>query len=278
MSPPGRLKGEHRRAQPEAILISPPGHPKSEHRRAQPEATLMSPPGRPKGERRRAQPEATLMSPPGRPKGSQSSGRNSASTGAAVGGSRLGSKLPGEVRIVGGLWKRSKLPVADVAGLRPTPDRVRETLFNWLGQDLGGWRCLDAFAGSGALGFESASRGAAEVVLLERDRRLAASLNEVKQRLKAETVRVECADALAWMARCAPASFELVFVDPPFDLPLQQPGLAAAARLVVEHGLVYLEADRPCTAEVLQAHGLRLHRSGRAGAVHFQLLQRIPVE
>ena len=75
------------------------------------------------------------------------------------------AKTPHEVRIIGGQWKRSKLPVADAPGLRPTPDRVRETLFNWLGQDLEGWRCLDAYAGSGALGFEAASRGADAVVL-----------------------------------------------------------------------------------------------------------------
>ena len=90
--------------------------------------------------------------------------------------------LPREVRIIGGQWKRSKLPVAEAPGLRPTPDRVRETLFNWLGQDLSGWRCLDAFAGSGALGFEAASRGADEVVLLERDRRLARSLVQTAER------------------------------------------------------------------------------------------------
>ena len=84
--------------------------------------------------------------------------------------------MKGFVRIIGGQWKRSKLPVADHPGLRPTPDRVRETLFNWLGQDLTGWRVLDAFAGSGALGFEAASRGAAEVLLLERDAALVRSL------------------------------------------------------------------------------------------------------
>jgi len=100
----------------------------------------------------------------------------------------------GEVRIIGGQWKRSKLHVADVPGLRPTPDRVRETLFNWLGQDLGGWRCLDAFAGSGALGFEAASRGADQVVLLERDRRVAAALSDAKNRLKAEPIRIEAVD------------------------------------------------------------------------------------
>src|SRR3954452_21324607 len=101
--------------------------------------------------------------------------------------------VPHQVRIIGGTWKRTLLPVADRPGLRPTPDRVRETLFNWLGQDLTGWRCLDAFAGSGALGFEAASRGAAVVVLIERDPRLAAGLRDVKQRLGAEAVRIEVA-------------------------------------------------------------------------------------
>ena len=180
-----------------------------------------------------------------------------------------------EVRLIGGQWKRSKLPVADAPGLRPTPDRVRETLFNWLGQDLSAWRCLDAFAGSGALGFEAASRGADQVVLLERDRRLAASLNESKQRLKAEKLRVEATDAMTWMARCAPASFELVFIDPPFDAELLEPALALARRVVVPDGFVYVEAGQALQPEPLAALGFRLHRQSRAGAVHFHLLQRV---
>jgi 16S rRNA (guanine966-N2)-methyltransferase len=179
-----------------------------------------------------------------------------------------------EVRLIGGQWKRSKLPVTDSAGLRPTPDRVRETLFNWLGQDLSGWRCLDAFAGSGALGFEAASRGADSVVLLERDRRIATRLDESKQRLKATQIRIESADALAWMARCPPDSFELVFIDPPFDAPLLEPALKLAVRLVVPQGFVYVEAGEPLQVEAVEAQGLRLHRQGRAGAVHFHLLQR----
>ena len=179
-----------------------------------------------------------------------------------------------EVRIVGGQWKRSKLPVADVPGLRPTPDRVRETLFNWLGQDLTGWRCLDAFAGSGALGFEAASRGAAEVVLIERERRLAASLNAVKKRLDAVHLRVENADALTWMARCAPASFELIFIDPPFDAALIEPALGAAARLVVTGGFVYVESGTALEPQAWVSKGFVLHRQGRAGAVHFHLLRR----
>jgi 16S rRNA (guanine(966)-N(2))-methyltransferase RsmD len=144
--------------------------------------------------------------------------------------------LPREVRIIGGAWKRSKLAVADRPGLRPTPDRVRETLFNWLGQTLEGWRCVDAFAGAGALGFEAASRGAAEVVLVERDAALVASLVAARQRLQADAVRVERADAVHWMARAPAAAFDLVFLDPPFDSALLGPALDAAVRVVVEGG------------------------------------------
>ena len=184
------------------------------------------------------------------------------------------SRFPQEVRIVGGQWKRSKLAVPTVAGLRPTPDRVRETLFNWLGQDLAGWRCLDAFAGSGALGFEAASRGASQVVLLERERKIATVLADAKARLKAEALRIENVDALSWMARCAAESFELVFVDPPFDAPLLEPALALARRLVVPGGFVYAEAAGALAPDAPAAHGLALHRQGRAGAVHFHLLRR----
>ena len=184
---------------------------------------------------------------------------------------------PREVRIIGGEWKRSKLPVADRPGLRPTPDRVRETLFNWLGQDLTGWRCLDAFAGSGALGFEAASRGAAEVVLVERDTALVRSLRDSQSRLKAATLRVEAADALTFMRRANPLAYELVFVDPPFDANLFDPALAAAAPLVVPGGFVYLEADRAFDNAAVVALGLQVHRHSKAGSVHFHLLQRQPL-
>jgi 16S rRNA (guanine(966)-N(2))-methyltransferase RsmD len=182
---------------------------------------------------------------------------------------------PHEVRIIGGQWKRSKLPVADAPGLRPTPDRVRETLFNWLPHDLSGWRCLDAFAGSGALGFEAASRGAAAVLLIERDARLARSLRESQQRLSAAAVSVEAADALAWMRRANAESFELVFIDPPFDAELFEPALAAAVRLVVPGGYAFLEADRAFDDAAVAPLQLRLHRHARAGNVHFHLLQRV---
>ncbi|HMM85627.1 16S rRNA (guanine(966)-N(2))-methyltransferase RsmD [Azohydromonas sp.] len=176
---------------------------------------------------------------------------------------------PREVRLIGGRFKRSKLPVADRPGLRPTPDRVRETLFNWLGQDLSGWRVLDAFAGSGALGFEAASRGAAEAVLVERDAALIDSLRRSAQRLGAAQVQVVAADALTWMARCGPARFDLVFIDPPFDAGLSAPALAAAGPLLRAGGVVYLEASQA----FVPAPGWVLRRHARAGAVHAHLLQ-----
>ncbi len=179
---------------------------------------------------------------------------------------------PGEVRLIGGQWKRSKLPVADRPGLRPTPDRVRETLFNWLGQDLAGWHVLDAFAGSGALGFEAASRGAAEVLMLERDAVLLRSLAEAKARLHADAVQVIGGDALAWLSRCAPGRFELVLLDPPFDSELFDTALAAAVPAVAAGGFIYLEASRVfATAPV----GFTAYRHLRAGAVHAHLFRRL---
>ena len=180
---------------------------------------------------------------------------------------------PREVRLIGGALKRSKLPVAHHPGLRPTPDRVRETLFNWLGHDLTGWRVLDAFAGSGALGFEAASRGAAEVLLLERDPVLARSLQASQMRLKAATLRVEAADAIAWMARCPPGRYDLVLLDPPFDAGLQAPALAAAAALLGPGGLLYLESSA-ALEPLQQPFEYALLRQGRAGAVHYHLLRR----
>src|SRR3954470_23229864 len=109
---------------------------------------------------------------------------------------RSSSPPPREVRIIGGQWKRTRLPVPDKAGLRPTPDRVRETLFNWLGQDLQGWRCVDAFAGTGALGFEAASRGAAEVLIVEQDAQLVDLLRATQKKLDATTVKVERGNGL----------------------------------------------------------------------------------
>jgi 16S rRNA (guanine(966)-N(2))-methyltransferase RsmD len=178
------------------------------------------------------------------------------------------------VRIVGGLWKRTKLPVADKPGLRPTPDRVRETLFNWLGQELQGWRCVDAFAGTGALGLEAASRGAAAVLLVEQDPQLVAQLRALRARLQATMVTVERGNGLSVLQRLAPASTDLVFLDPPFDAGLHDKALAAAVPALVPDGLVYLEAPAAWRDEQLAAFGLSLRRHLKAGAVHAHLLGR----
>ncbi len=187
--------------------------------------------------------------------------------------SRFNAGMPHEIRIIGGQWKRSKLPVADKPGLRPTPDRVRETLFNWLGQDLTGWRCLDAFAGSGALGFEAGSRGAVKVVMLDSDAELLCNLEATRARLRADALRIERADALAWMARAAPASFDLVLLDPPFGAGLGDAALAKAQPLIVAGGFIYLEVPQALS---VVPQGLALYCQGRAGAVHFHLLQSDP--
>ncbi|TWO70518.1 16S rRNA (guanine(966)-N(2))-methyltransferase RsmD [Caenimonas sedimenti] len=182
--------------------------------------------------------------------------------------------MPNEVRIIGGQWKRTRLAVADKPGLRPTPDRVRETLFNWLGQDLTGWRCLDAFAGTGALGLEAASRGAAEVLLVESEAQLVDNLRAVAARLSAAAVRVQRGNALSVMAGFSPGRFDLVFVDPPFDAGLFDKALAAAAPLVTDAGSIYLEAPVAWGEAELAPFGLAAARHMRAGAVHAHLLRR----
>jgi 16S rRNA (guanine966-N2)-methyltransferase len=182
--------------------------------------------------------------------------------------------LPHQVRIIGGSWKRTKLDVPDRPGLRPTPDRVRETLFNWLGQDLAGWRCVDAFAGTGALGLEAASRGAADVLLVESEGALVDQLRSVVQRLEAANVRVQRGNALSVLAGLAPASVDLVFLDPPFEADLFDKALAAAVPAIQRQGLIYLEAPSPWPADALARHGLELVRHLKAGAVHGHLLRR----
>ena len=183
-------------------------------------------------------------------------------------------QAPHEVRIIGGQWRRTKLPVADKPGLRPTPDRVRETLFNWLGQDLSGWRAADAFAGTGVLAFEAASRGAAEVLLVEQDAALVAQLRAIKERLKADAVRVQRGDGVAALRALAPGGVDLVLLDPPFDAAeLFAPALAAAARAVQPQGWVYLEAPTAWDDAALVDAGLAPHRHLKAGAVHAHLLR-----
>jgi 16S rRNA (guanine966-N2)-methyltransferase len=179
-----------------------------------------------------------------------------------------------EVRIIGGQFKRTKLPVADRPGLRPTPDRVRETLFNWLGQDLTGWRCLDAFAGTGALGFESASRGAKEVRLVENDAALVDQLKRIAAQLKIDTVHIDRADGVSALGRAAPNSLDAIFLDPPFDSHVFEAVLLAAGQAVSERGFVYLEAPTRWTDEQLQTARLQVYRYLKAGAVHAHLLRR----
>ncbi len=187
------------------------------------------------------------------------------------------ASAPQEVRILGGQWKRSLLPVLDRPGLRPTPSRVRETLFNWLGQNLSGWHCLDAFAGTGALGLEAASRGAAQVLLVEQDPAVVANLNKIKLRLKADTVRVERGDGVAALQQKRGQNLQLVLLDPPFAQAqgsgLVEAALLAARQAIAPNGWIYLESPAPWSDDELARLGLQIHRSGRAGAVAFQLLR-----
>ena len=172
------------------------------------------------------------------------------------------------VRIIGGEWRSRQLSFASRKDLRPTPDRVRETLFNWLGQDLTGKTCLDLFAGSGALGFEAASRGARRVAMVEHDAAVFRALQASRAALNAAAVELERADALEFL-RADAGVYDVVFVDPPFKAdywgrlaPLLPPRLAPGA-------LVYYEsAARPELPP-----GWEVHRQDRAGQVSYQLLK-----
>lgn len=171
------------------------------------------------------------------------------------------------VRIIGGRYRRRILRFPDSEGLRPTPDRVRETLFNWLGQELDGERCLDLFAGSGALGFEAASRGAGRVVMIERDLKAGGALEKNRAVLGANQVEILRADALAWLANNR-ETFDLIFVDPPFDSGLAGTVLADLACHLKPGGHAYIEQE----TAVVAPPGFIIHRSGRAGRSHFALL------
>lgn len=189
---------------------------------------------------------------------------------------------PQEVRIIGGRWKRTPLVVKDLPGLRPTPARVRETLFNWLGQDLSGWRCVDAFAGTGALGLEAASRGASAVLLVEQDPTLARGLAAMVERLQGgDVVTVQRGDAVSALRQRQGAGLDIVFLDPPFgegdaNEALFRQALQAARQAVHAGGLVYLEAPHPWSDDELAQLGLQAHRWGRAGQVAFHLLRLLP--
>lgn len=186
---------------------------------------------------------------------------------------------PGRVRIIGGRFRRTPIAVLDVPGLRPTPDRVRETLFNWLEHllgDLADARVLDLFAGSGALGFEMASRGAPEVVLVESNAKAAAALRALQARLGADGVQVLQADWEAAVARLAPASFDVIFLDPPFESELLARSIGAVRGLLRRGGLLYAEGAKPLAPDHLDEWGLAPVRNGHAGVVYFQLLRARP--
>ena len=183
------------------------------------------------------------------------------------------SSSPGEVRIIGGLWKRSKLPVANVPGLRPTPDRVRETLFNWLGQDLSGWYCADPFAGTGALGFEAASRGAASVVLAETQAQCVIAMGKSNDRLNASQIKIQRTDGRSLLRQLPLQSQDLVFLDPPYDSALYEQALKYAHACLKPAGFAYLESNKAWSEEALQALAWRKVRYLKAGSVHAHLLQ-----
>jgi 16S rRNA (guanine966-N2)-methyltransferase len=170
------------------------------------------------------------------------------------------------VRIIGGDFRRRLLTFPDSSGLRPTPDRVRETVFNWLGQTLRGKRCLDVFAGSGAMGFEAASRGAERVVMVEKSRLVADALRANRQALGAEAIDVQCADALGFLRGCR-ERFDVVFVDPPYDSELLDAVLPLLPTVLAPQATVYIE-DRAWRS----FDGWTELRKGKAGAVNFGLL------
>lgn len=185
------------------------------------------------------------------------------------------SAAAGRIRLIAGRWRGRRLPVAPVPGLRPTPDRLRETLFNWLGPGIEGARCLDLFAGSGALGLEALSRGASEVVLVERSARAARALQEVATALGAgASARVVRADALHWLRTAPDAPFDVVFVDPPFALGAWQQVLDALERpgWLTRQALVFVE--HPCRHPLDAGAAWTVHRSARAGADCCKLLRR----
>ena len=179
-----------------------------------------------------------------------------------------------QVRIIGGQWRSRRLEFPDVPGLRPTPDRVRETLFNWLAPVLPGARCLDLFAGSGALGMEALSRGAAEVVFVEHHPLAVRTLQDNLARLQAVGARVEAAEAMAWL-RQPGTPFEIVLLDPPFGEGLLEPVCAQLEQggWLTPNAWIYLEAAADQPAPPLPA-AWTLHREKMAGTVVYRLARR----
>ena len=173
---------------------------------------------------------------------------------------------PGRVRIIAGTLRGSRLQVPDSPGLRPTPDRLRETLFNWLAPCIAGARVLDAYAGSGALGIEAASRGAAQLRLIERDAALAAALRANLARLPVNHAEVQAGDALTLLAAAPDTRYDVVFLDPPFAADLWSASATALLPWLAPQARVYVERPLAQVEPVLPAHW-RLLRQTRVGAV-----------
>lgn len=181
----------------------------------------------------------------------------------------------GKVRVIGGRWRGTRLHVADSPGLRPTSDRARETLFNWLQPALPGARVLDLFAGSGVLGIEALSRGAAQALLIEREPSLAQAIEDSLQRLGADAeARVVRADAVGFLRLPAHGRFDIVFVDPPFDAGLLQPALAALDPWLADDAWLYLET--PPAGAVEPGEGWQPHREMRTRDARHALYRRTP--
>ncbi|NML28721.1 16S rRNA (guanine(966)-N(2))-methyltransferase RsmD [Zoogloea dura] len=170
------------------------------------------------------------------------------------------------IRIIGGAWRSRLIDVSTVKGLRPTPDRVRETLFNWLGQDMDGLRCLDLFAGSGALGFEAASRGAASVTMIEQDPVAWAALQANAKTLQASCVQLVRGDALKF-ASSAVQPFDVVFLDPPYRAGWIERIVPLLPKLLTEEGRVYVEAEY----KIENIDRLTRIKHGTAGQVYYHL-------
>ncbi|MGI9024052.1 MAG: 16S rRNA (guanine(966)-N(2))-methyltransferase RsmD [Burkholderiaceae bacterium] len=186
----------------------------------------------------------------------------------------------GAIRIIGGQWKRTPLSVIDVPGLRPTPDRVRETVFNWLthlfGGSLAGCSALDLFAGTGAMGLEAASRGASPVVLVERDHAALAALRAIATRLNATQVDVLGDDAVSIVRKYVAAGtrFSIIFLDPPFGQGWLPKVLPLTSELCNSTGVIYAESETTLEASLLAACKLELVRADKAGDVFYHLLRR----
>jgi 16S rRNA (guanine(966)-N(2))-methyltransferase RsmD len=186
-------------------------------------------------------------------------------------------QLPRQVRIIGGLWKRTPLPVPEIEGLRPTPDRVRETVFNWLDHlKRTNWSqlsCLDLFAGSGAFGFEAMSRGAARAVLVESHPAAIAQLKANQTKLQASQMMIMAGDAQRLLS-VMQDQFDVIFLDPPYQLQMLPSMLALCKARFAVGGLIYAEYAEAFTELPLPdwLNGWEVVRSGKAGAVHYALL------